>query len=326
MNGTLAFVLVALAVLLPLAWWAGAGFGARARALGAAVALAASGALYLAVGAPAQIAPPLDPVDDLTARMIERLDANPGDAEGWRMLGRLHVSQSRFDAGADAYAKARALTGDEDAAALVGYAEARLLADPGRLTGEVAPLLERALALAPADPRALWYGGHLALEQGDRALAERRWRALLEQPVPPELRHAIEMQLAGAVPGAAAGGVAPTASGTPLFEIEVVVAPELAARVPAGAPLFVFVREGTGRAPLVVRRVGDGRLPARFLLTDRDLLSGPEALAAAQDLTAGARISLSGTASRAKGDLEGTAAIARGSPGRARVVIDAEVR
>jgi cytochrome c-type biogenesis protein CcmH len=334
MPGQLLFVLVALAVLLPLAWWVSAGAGPRARAFGALVALLGAGGLYLAVGTPAQIAPPLEPVDELTAKMEERLDENPGDVEGWRMLGRLHVSQSRFDAGAAAYAKARALTGDEDAASLVGYAEARLLGDPARLTGEVAPLLERALELAPDDPRALWYGGHLAAEQGDRALAEQRWRKLLEQPVPSELRRAIEEQLAGGSPHAgdgpphAGGGAGGSAGGggAPLFELEVVVAPALAGRIPPGAPLFVFVRDGAGRAPLVVRRVGDYRLPARFVLTDGDLLSGPEALAAAQGLTAGARIAVSGTASRSKGDLEGTVSIERGAPGRARVVIDAEVK
>jgi cytochrome c-type biogenesis protein CcmH len=333
MPGQLLFVLVALAVLLPLAWWVGAGFGPRVRALAVLAALLAAGGLYLAVGMPSQIAPALAPVDELTAKMEQRLDENPGDVEGWRMLGRLHVSQGRFDAGAAAYEKARALTGDEDAAALVGYAEARLLGDPGRLTGEVAPLLERALALAPDDPRALWYGGHLAAEQGDRVLAEQRWRALLAQPVPPELRRAIEAQLAdlgadtatAAAPHAVGGGGGGSGRGAPLFELEVELAPKLAGRIPAGAPLFVFVREGTGRAPLVVRRVGEYRLPARFVLTDGDLLGPAEALAAAQGLTAGARIAMSGTASRGKGDLEGTVRIERGSPGRARVVIDTEV-
>lgn len=330
MDGNLVFLAIALAVLPPLAWWVASGLTLRARALAVVAAVAASAALYLVVGAPAQIAPPLGPVDELTAKMEERLDRNPGDVEGWRMLGRLHVSQSRFEQGAAAYAKARALTGDEDAAALVGFAEARLLGDPARLTGEVAPLLERALVLAPDDPRALWYGGHLASEQGNRALAEQRWRRLLEQPVPPELRKAIEAQLAGTPhDGGGSGGPEPTsaaASSAPLFEIEVVVSPALAARVPPGATLFVFVREGSGRAPLVVRRVSGARLPDRFTLGSGDLLSGPEALDAATELTAGARISMRGDATRSPGDLEGLIAIRRGAPGRARVVIDTEVK
>jgi len=49
-------------------------------------------------------------------------------------------------------------------------------------------------------------------------------------------------------------------------------------------------------------------------------------LAAAQSLTAGARVAVNGTASRTKGDLEGTVSVERGAPGRARVVIDREVQ
>lgn len=316
------FVLMALAVLGPLAWWTSAGLATRWRLLGGVATLLASVAIYLAVGMPSTIAPPLDPVDELAAQIEARLDREPTDVEGWRALGRLRVGQMRFDAGADAFAKARALTGDEDPVALIGYVEARVLADPSRLTGEVAPLLERALELAPDDLRALWYGGHLANELGQRGLAEQRWRALLARSPPPDLRHAVEAQLGAAPHGPAAAA----ADGAALFEIEVEIAPALAARLPPGAPLFLFVREGTGRIPLLAKRIAQYRLPARFALGAGDLLGSPAALDAATDLTAGARISASGTASRASGDLEGTARITRGTPGRARVVIDSAVQ
>jgi len=313
MDRELWFALVVLAALVSLALWVSAGAAWRWRAPGVGVAVLAIAAIYLLVGKPSAIAPPLDPVDALAAQIEARLEEEPADAEGWRALGRLRVGQLRFDAGAEAFAKARALSGDSDPVALIGYAEARLLADPARLTGEVAPLLERALELAPQDLRALWYGGHLANERGERELAEQRWRTLLALQPPPDLRRALEAQLS----------VAPDAA--PLFELEVEVAPALAARVPQGAPLFLFVREGSGRMPLLAKRIADHRLPAVYALTGADLLGAREALEVAASLTAGARISASGSASRAAGDLEGSARIERGAPGRARVVIDAEV-
>jgi cytochrome c-type biogenesis protein CcmH len=310
------YIAIALVALGGLALWVSWGLAWRWRALGATLALLLAAGIYLAVGTPAAISPPLDPVEALAAQIEARLDEDPTDLDGWRALGRLRIGQGRYDAAADAFAKARALAGDEDAAALIGYAEARLLADPSRLTGEVAPLLERALELAPRDLRALWYAGHLANERGDRALAEERWRALLALEPSPDLRHAVEMQLGGAP---AAG------SGQPLFELEIEIAPALAASLPRGAPLFVFVREGTGRIPLIAKRIAPFTLPLKVVLTDGDLLGGAEALAGAASLTAGARVAASGSASRGPGDLEGTAAIVRGEPGRARLVIDAVV-
>lgn len=317
MNPALGFVLLGLAVLLPLLWWVGAGAfrGHASRAVAIGGVLSCITAVYLLVGRPDAMVSPSDPIDELATKIEQQLDRQPTDVDGWRALGRLRVSQGRFDAGAEAYAKARALTGDEDVAALIGYAEARLLADPSRLTGEVAPLFERALELAPNDSRVLWYSGHLAAERGEVALAERHWRALLALNPPPELRHAVEARL----------GAAP-AGGEPLFEVEVVLAPTLATRQPRGVPLFVVVRDGQGRMPLLARRIMDPKLPLKVALTADDLLGDRAALATAGNLVASARFAVSGTAARGAGDLEGTVSIVRGSPGKARVIIDTEVR
>lgn len=314
MSGAPMFALIALLALLPLAIWVTGGLRRGPRFVAIALAIAGIGGLYLLVGTPAQISPPPDPMADLVTRIEARLDADPMDVEGWRMLGRLRIAQGRFALATDAYAKARALTNDGDPQALIGFAESRLMQDPDLLTGELAPLLERALELAPDDQRALWYGGHLANERGDRALAEQRWRKLLAQDLPPDLRHAVEMLIG-----------APALEAAPLFELEIAVAPALAAKVPAGASLFVFVREGDGRMPLLARRMDAAGLPRAVTLGAGDLLGGPEALERAKTLTAGARISASGRASRGPGDLEGVVRIERGAPGRARVVIDTVV-
>ena len=61
------------------------------------------------------------------------------------------------------------------------YADALGMAQGGRLEGRPRELIERALALNPAHPKALEMAGSAAYERGDFAAAARHWKALLAQ-------------------------------------------------------------------------------------------------------------------------------------------------
>ena len=50
--------------------------------------------------------PGLGSVDEMIARLIDRLNRSPGDPEGWRMLGWSYFNTERFAQAASAYAKA----------------------------------------------------------------------------------------------------------------------------------------------------------------------------------------------------------------------------
>jgi cytochrome c-type biogenesis protein CcmH len=55
------------------------------------------------------VAPSLPDVDTMIARLVERLEKEPSNADGWRMLGWSYFHTGRYDEAEKAYAKAVAL-------------------------------------------------------------------------------------------------------------------------------------------------------------------------------------------------------------------------
>ncbi len=68
--------------------------------------------------------------------------------------------------------------------------------------------------LAPANPKALLYGGFAAAVRGDRALARTRWQALKDLNPPPQIAQMLDARLAELGPPGAAG-VGNTANAAP---------------------------------------------------------------------------------------------------------------
>jgi cytochrome c-type biogenesis protein CcmH len=127
----------------------------------------------------------LPPVEEMIQRLLTRLQRNPQDPEGWRVLGWSYFGIERFADAADAYSKAIKLR-----PTFAGYRTARaeaLVRDAdGRVTPEAKNDLEAALKLDPKDSRARFFNG-LAKEQGgDKAAALADWNSLLAEADPNE--------------------------------------------------------------------------------------------------------------------------------------------
>jgi cytochrome c-type biogenesis protein CcmH len=117
-------------------------------------------------------------VDEMIARLVERLDRNPGDPEGWRMLGWSYFNTERFAQSAAAYAKAIALN-PRNAELRSARGEALVRVADGRVTDEARAAFEEALRLDAKDPRGRFFIG-LAKEQGgDKTAALDDWIAVL---------------------------------------------------------------------------------------------------------------------------------------------------
>ena len=121
----------------------------------------------------------------------EKLAKQPEDVEGWKLLGRSASVLGRYELARDAFGEAYTRTQGRDAEAVVGYAESLVLVDEREIDGHAAELFEQALALAPDNPRALWYGGITAYRRGDMALARQRWVELQDHQLPPELQQVL---------------------------------------------------------------------------------------------------------------------------------------
>lgn len=271
----------------------------------------------------------------MAARLAERLQREPDDAEGWAMLGRSYAVLGRPAQSLAAFQRVVALRPD-DAQALADLADAMGSAQDRRLTGEPERLVARALQQDPDNVKALALAGTIAFDRGDKALAAQHWARALKQVEPGS---AIAQRLQGALadaqgtgaagrPAEASAGsttataaaVAPAspAAAASSVQARITLAPTLAGRAGPEATVFIFARAvpadgevspaGAARAPLAILRRQVKELPLEVTLDDSLAMSPALRLSGARQVVVGARISLGGEALPRPGDLQGLSA------------------
>jgi cytochrome c-type biogenesis protein CcmH len=287
----------------------------------------------------------LPSMDVMVERLAERLQQNPGDLEGWVMLGRSYFILKRYSDAVQAYANAMALAEQEDPDLMADYAEALALAHGNTLSGAPARLLDKALAIDPQHPKSLWYSGLAAYEEQDYGVAIERWQKLMVQ-LPADSDNARQLQqylteaqarqggepvvavTEAAATGDASGAPAPAApaaaSGGASLQVEVSLDTALAERVAPTDTLFVFARAASGpRMPLAIVRKTVADLPLTVRLDDSMAMTPAMKLSTFPEVVVGARISKSGTAMPQAGDVQGfSEPVAPGATETIRVLIN----
>lgn len=175
-------------------------------ALAAAIPLIAIG-FYFRVGSPQSIAAPDAPsttaarpanpqmsqqaIEANVAALARRLEENPTDLNGWRMLGRSYLNLEKYKEATVAYARASALKPD-DADLLADYAFTLAMANGRRLQGQPQELINKALKIDPENPKALELAGSAAFESKNYKEAIGYWERLLKKsPEDSELRRVL---------------------------------------------------------------------------------------------------------------------------------------
>lgn len=104
-------------------------------------------------------------VDTMIAGLAAKLEKNPDDGPGWRMLGWSYLMTGRAQQAIEPYKRALQLLPNE---ALVhsGYAEALTGVAGGKVTPEAKAEFDKALALDPKDPRARFFSGVWLAQNG----------------------------------------------------------------------------------------------------------------------------------------------------------------
>lgn len=139
-------------------------------------------------------------IDALLARLQQRLEQQPGDADGWAMLAHSNASLERYADAAKAYARAAALR-PQDAQLKADWADAAAMAQGGTARGEPTRLLEEALALDPRNVKARVMAGLAALERSDVAGARRHFEsAAAAAPAASPIAKAMRERLAALPP------------------------------------------------------------------------------------------------------------------------------
>jgi cytochrome c-type biogenesis protein CcmH len=282
-------------------------------------------ALYTGLGNPAALAPQARPaaptastdvsaaqVDQMLADLAARAEKDPGNSRGWAMLARSYRLLGRLPESARAFERMGADV-ERSPALLVEYADVLGAMANGNLEGRPLQLVKRALELDPGHVPALSLYATAALHRQDTALALSTWeRALALAPPGSEDAKWLAQVLAdtrgasGTPPVVATTASAAAPSSTleaTAITGQVSLAPALAAQVQPGDTLFVYARPVDGRMPLAVLRTQASALPLAFTLDDSLAMSPVARLSGAARVRVDARISRSGNAMPAPGDL-----------------------
>jgi cytochrome c-type biogenesis protein CcmH len=269
-------------------------------------------------------------VEKLATRMKER----PDDPAGWRLLARAYTAMGRYADAVAAFVEA-AKRSPEDASLLADWADA-LAMQKQSLQGEPSQLVQRALALDPNHPKALSLAATAALDRKDFDGAIAQWRRLKMQ-FPPESAELREIDAMIAEAEAARGGAPATAAAAPAdgaakreastastdataITGRVSLEAKLRDRTAASDTVFIFARAADGpRMPLAVVRTTASALPYAFRLDDSMAMTPAARLSTAGEVVVEARVSKTGSANPASGDLRGASAPVK--PGTRDVLI-----
>jgi cytochrome c-type biogenesis protein CcmH len=168
-------------------------------------------------------------VGAMIAQLETQMQREPGNVEGWRMLGWSYLQTGRNAEAAAAYGKAAALD-PANAEYLSAQGEATVLAAQGQVTPAAQAMFRRTLTVDPADPRARYYLAVAKDQSGDQKGAMDDWIALIKSAPPGapwagEVRAFVErvaaergVDLAGRLPPAAETAQAPSAPRGPNAE------------------------------------------------------------------------------------------------------------
>ena len=179
----------------------------RASAIVALVGLpVAAVTFYLALGSPRLPDFPLasrtrtadvnQPLDNMVAQVEAHLEKNPTDGRGWTVLAPVLARLGRYDDAVRAYRNAITYAGDS-AERRSDLGEALAGAAGGVVTAEAKAEFERAVAQNAGEPKANFFLGLAAEQDGRKADAATTWRGMLARaPADAPWRPLIEAALA----------------------------------------------------------------------------------------------------------------------------------
>lgn len=226
---------------------------------------ASSGGMQIAVASAGGGQVNVAPVDEMISNLETRLSNEPGDVEGWRMLGWSKFRTDDFAGAAAAYGRAVAIA-PNDAETQSAYGESLSRAAGGLVTDDAAVALQAAYKADPADARARFLLGLKKQQDGKPADALNDWLTMLKgaEPEAPwfeEVRgRVVELSLSSGIDVSARLPAARTAA-APLAER------------PAG-PTTAQVSDAEAMSPQARQAMIDGmvsRLDARLQANPVDL-------------------------------------------------------
>ncbi len=270
-------------------------------------------------------------INQSLARLARRLERDPTDGEGWMLLGLSYKQMEQWSSAEQALRRSL-IEEPENAHARVELAETLMFA-AGQTTmpEESVELLEQAVEDDPTSQKGLWLLGIGEFQHGRYRQALDWWERLDNLLEDGSVRQSVREQMARA---RSRLGEDPVAAPSPdedatAIQVSVEVAPGLVDSISGEEVLFVYARAANGPAmPLAIQRATAAGLPMEVYLDDSLAMAEGMALSDVEQVEIVARISASGEAVPATGDLQGISPVIDLESGQvveARVVIDSRI-
>ena len=254
----------------------------------------------------------LPPVEKMIVSLAERLKNNSDDVDGWRLLGQSYMALGNYPEARSAFREAWARTPVADDELKLALGEAEVLSNQESLTGEIGSLFEEVLESQPMNPRALWYGGLVALATEREGLARQHWADLLTLNPPEEVARVIREQFAELNNPALKFAQGSTNDGA-VITLNISLDETLSGdSLGPESALFIFARAPEGGPPLAVIRESVTAVPGIFSLSDQNAMIPGRSLADFEVLNIVARLSITGQPIQQPGDLYGELQYERG--------------
>ena len=297
--------------------------------VGVVIVIASAGALYVRIGSPGADSGPaaLPSIQEMVESLALRLEENPDDIAGWKMLGRSYLELRDFGKAIAAFERAVEMESGRDGQTLADLGEAMLMNDGSSLRGRAGDMFENAIAVSPNNQKALFYAGMAAIERGDHALGADRWETLLGTSPPPEIQEILRQRIAELRGEAPPPAVPPPAADGPVVAVNVQLGAGAADTVQPDATVFIIARDPAQPSPPIAavrRKVSE--LPLVVPLGDSDAMIPGRVPSAFAQLEIVARVSLSGQPVAQPGDWFGSEVITTAEKQESSIVIDQQVR
>ena len=253
----------------------------------------------------------LPSVEEMVARLVEKLKETPDNAEGWFMLARSYMSMNRYKEAIAALEKTNKLNPDNPTV-MLRYADALIMQNGGKISGKPFDLIKRAVEIKPDHPTGLWLIGMGYEEQGEYQKAISYWNLLLpllkDNQSIDEVNNLIRSAKSKVGISMSENSTVAVARSKKKAEISLKVKVSLAQsmlnKVSIDDTVFIFAKAVSGPPmPLAVVRKQVKDLPLQVTLDDSMAMLPDMKLSSFDKVNVTARVSISGKPLLQKGDL-----------------------
>ena len=257
-------------------------------------------------------------MEELVEKLAQRMENEPDNAQGWKMLGRSYLAMNRMDDAIKAYEKAYKLD-PQDVDLILGYATTLARKNDNTFAGLPGQLIEMAYNLEPGNTNIHWLKGNVHYQMGEFAKAVALWEKVMAtldpnsqegMTVSQYLNDARSKLPQGAATAASQAPTPPqsssAAAGSGSIRVEVNLDPALRDKVQDSDKVFIFARALQGpRMPLAAVRREVMDLPLTLALDDSMAMTAQLVLSNFSEVIVEARVSKSGDPVAQSGDIEG---------------------